>query len=133
MTASVTDKTLRAWLHVVPVDRSIGDGLIFLATTASASKGRASWVLRYRFNGTEREQVLGRYLFLARKRIRMKGGVARRDRFGHVSSDTLNVALRRLPLDGVAHFAVHDIRRTAHSHGGARRGSLCCRTGHALP
>lgn len=61
MTASVTDKTLRAWLHAAPVDRSIGDGLIFLATTASASKGKASWVLRYRFNGTEREQVLGRY------------------------------------------------------------------------
>jgi integrase len=61
MTTLVTDKTLRAWLLAAPVDRSIGDGLTFVATAASASKGKASWVLRYRFNGTEREQVLGRY------------------------------------------------------------------------
>ncbi|WP_230976260.1 tyrosine-type recombinase/integrase [Pseudothauera nasutitermitis] len=56
------------------------------------------------------------YLFPARRRIHMKGGVARRNRFGHVSPDTLNVALRRLPLDGVAHFTVHDMRRTARTH-----------------
>lgn len=56
------------------------------------------------------------YLFPARRRIHMKGGVARRNRFGHVSPDTLNVALRRLPLDGMAHFTVHDMRRTARTH-----------------
>lgn len=36
------------------------------------------------------------YLFPARRLIHMNGGVPRRNRFGHISPDTLNVALRRL-------------------------------------
>lgn len=56
------------------------------------------------------------YLFPARRRVHMKNGVPRKNRFGHVSPDTLNVALRTLPLDGVEHFTVHDMRRTAHAH-----------------
>ena len=53
------------------------------------------------------------HLFPARRRIHLKEGVARRNRFEHVSPDTLNVALKRLPLKGVEHFTVHDMRRTA--------------------
>lgn len=55
------------------------------------------------------------YLFPARCLIHMKEGVPRRNRFGHISPDTLNVALRRLPLDDIEHFTVHDMRRTARS------------------
>src|SRR6218665_60812 len=50
------------------------------------------------------------YLFPPRRLIHMKGGVPRRNRFGHISPDTLNVALRRLPLDDIEHFTVHDMR-----------------------
>lgn len=46
----------------------------------------------------------------------MKGGVPRKNRFGHISPDTLNVALRRLPLEDIEHFTVHDMRRTARTH-----------------
>lgn len=70
MTTLVTDKTLRAWLHAAPTDRSIGDGLIFFATAVSASKGKASWILRYRFNGTESEYVLRRYPDISLKEAR---------------------------------------------------------------
>lgn len=52
---SATDKNLRVWLNAGPVVRGVGDGLTFVATTASASKGKASWVLRYRFGGREKE------------------------------------------------------------------------------
>ena len=40
----------------------------------------------------------------------------RENRFPLVSPDTLNLALRRLKLDGVEHFTVHDMRRTARTH-----------------
>lgn len=56
------------------------------------------------------------YLFPARRRIHMKMGVRRKNRFDHVSPDTLNVALKRLPLEGIEHFTVHDMRRTARTH-----------------
>ena len=56
------------------------------------------------------------YLFPARRRVHMKNGVPRKNRFGHVSPDTLNVALRTLPLDDMEHFTVHDMRRTARTH-----------------
>src|SRR6218665_577202 len=58
----------------------------------------------------------GEYLFPPRRLIQMKGGVPRRNRFGQISPDTLNVALRRLPLDDIEHFTVHDMRRTARTH-----------------
>ena len=53
------------------------------------------------------------HLFPARRRVHRRNGVARKNRFQHISPDTLNVALKRLPLKGVEHFTVHDIRRTA--------------------
>lgn len=66
----VTDKTLRAWLHAGPVDRGIGGGLTFAATASGAMRGQASWVLRYRLGGSEKEKVLGRYPDLSLKDAR---------------------------------------------------------------
>lgn len=59
------------------------------------------------------------YLFPARRLVRIKNGLPRSNRFGHISPDTLNVALKRLPLAGVDHFTVHDMRRTARTQLGA--------------
>ena len=56
------------------------------------------------------------YLFPARRLIHLKNGQPRRNRFQHVGPDTLNVALRRLSLDDLEHFTVHDMRRTARTH-----------------
>jgi integrase len=56
------------------------------------------------------------HLFPARLLIRMKFGVPRKNRFAHISPDTLNAALKRLPLKGIDHFTVHDMRRTARTH-----------------
>jgi integrase len=56
------------------------------------------------------------YLFPARRLIHMKAGVYRKNRFEHISPDTLNVALKRLSLNGIDHFTVHDMRRTARTH-----------------
>ena len=53
------------------------------------------------------------HLFPARRRVHLRNGVARKNRFQHISPDTLNVALKRLPLKDVEHFTVHDMRRTA--------------------
>lgn len=39
----------------------------------------------------------------------------RRHRVAHVATDTLNVALTRVP-HGLPHFTVHDLRRTARTH-----------------
>ena len=56
------------------------------------------------------------HLFPARRLIHMKAGVPRKNRFEHISPDTLNVALKRLPLAEIEHFTVHDMRRTARTH-----------------
>lgn len=56
------------------------------------------------------------YLFPVRRRIRRRRGLSRRNRYEHVSPDTLNVALKRLALNGIEHFTVHDMRRTARTH-----------------
>ncbi|WP_447904346.1 tyrosine-type recombinase/integrase [Stenotrophomonas geniculata] len=79
---NVTDKTLRAWLRAAPIDRGIGGGLTFVASTAAAAKGAASWILRYRFGGVAKEIVLGRYpeltLAQARERTRQERAVIQR-------------------------------------------------------
>lgn len=72
----VTDKTLRAGLRAGPVDRGIGGGLTFIASATSAAKGAASWRLRYRFGGANKEKVLRRYPDLSLKDARV---AARRD------------------------------------------------------
>jgi integrase len=74
---NATDKNLRAWLSAGPVDRGVGDGLTFVATVASARKGKASWILRYRFGGREKEKTLGRYPDVSLKDARE---LARKDR-----------------------------------------------------
>lgn len=56
------------------------------------------------------------YLFPPRRRVGIRPDTGQRNRFPHVSPDTLNLALRRLEIDGVEHFTVHDMRRTARSH-----------------
>lgn len=58
---TVTDLTLRSWLNAGPVDRSVGNNLMFVASDAGARTGRASWILCYRFGGRKKEKVLGRY------------------------------------------------------------------------
>ncbi len=50
---NAADKNLRAWLSSGPLAREVGDGLTFVATAASARKGKASCVLRYRFGRRE--------------------------------------------------------------------------------
>ena len=60
-TRNVSDKTLRAWIRQGTVDRGIGDGLTFIPTAASASIGKASWVLRYRYGKRSKELVIGRH------------------------------------------------------------------------
>ncbi|MCL2876313.1 MAG: tyrosine-type recombinase/integrase [Betaproteobacteria bacterium] len=70
MTRVVTDKTLRAWLRAAPIDRGIGDGLTFLATVIGAASGKASWILRYRFQGKQRDEALGRYPDISLKEAR---------------------------------------------------------------
>ncbi|WP_294635489.1 site-specific integrase [uncultured Aquabacterium sp.] len=74
---ALTDRELRAWLAAGKTDRGIGEGLTFVASASAASKGRASWILRYRVNGRSREKVLGRYPELSLKGARDR---ARKDR-----------------------------------------------------
>ena len=58
---NATAKSLQAWPNAGPVDRGVGDGLTFFAKEASAREGKASWILRYRHGGRQREKVIGRY------------------------------------------------------------------------
>jgi len=63
----ITDRELKAWLAAGPVDRGVGEGLTFVASTTAAQAGRASWILRFRLNGRFKEKVLGRYPELSLK------------------------------------------------------------------
>ncbi|HSW06096.1 tyrosine-type recombinase/integrase [Aquabacterium sp.] len=72
-----TDRELKAWLASGAVDRGVGEGLTFVASTTAAQAGKASWVLRYRLNGHAKEKVLGRYPELSLKDAREQ---ARQDR-----------------------------------------------------
>lgn len=56
------------------------------------------------------------HVFPPRRLVRSRLGVDRKNRFEHVSPDTLNVALKRLSIPGIEHFTVHDMRRTARTH-----------------
>jgi len=89
---TVTDRTLKSWLASGPVDRSVGDGLTFVAKAASAHIGKASWVLRYRHLGRQREKVLGRYPDISLKEAR---DLARQDR-GQVQQGVDVAAKKRL-------------------------------------
>ncbi|WP_428422648.1 tyrosine-type recombinase/integrase [Methylibium sp.] len=74
---AVTDLALKSWLNAGPVDRSVGNGLMFVASDASARTGRASWILTYRFGGRKKEKVLGRYPEISLREARE---IALRDR-----------------------------------------------------
>jgi hypothetical protein len=55
---TIRDVQVRNWINAgKPLAKTDGDGLTF---TLSAS-GTASWVLRYRLSGKQRELTLGRY------------------------------------------------------------------------
>ncbi len=58
---SITDRELKALLAAGAVDRGVGEGLTFVASSTAAQAGKASWILRYRLNGRAKEKVLGRY------------------------------------------------------------------------
>jgi hypothetical protein len=47
----LTDREFKAWLAAGKTDRAIGERLTFVASTGAASKGKASWILRFRVNG----------------------------------------------------------------------------------
>jgi integrase len=66
----ITDREIKAWLAAGAVDRSVGEGLTFVASTIAAQAGKASWILRYRLNGRSKEKVLGRYPELSLKDAR---------------------------------------------------------------
>ncbi|RYE81685.1 MAG: site-specific integrase [Oxalobacteraceae bacterium] len=73
----LTDRELRTWLAAGATDRGIGEGLTFVASASAASRGKASWILRFRVNGRSKEKVLGRYPELSLKAARDQ---ARKDR-----------------------------------------------------
>ena len=66
----ITDREIKAWLAAGAVDRGVGEGLTFVASTSAALAGKASWILRYRLNGRSKEKVLGRYPELSLKDAR---------------------------------------------------------------
>jgi len=76
-----TDIQIRNWIKAgAPVAKSDGDGLTFTLSNG----GTASWVLRYRLNGRQRELTLGRYpdvtiaaarKLAAEKRVEVQQGV----------------------------------------------------------
>lgn len=74
---TVTDLTLKSWLNAGPVDRSVGNNLMFVASDTGARAGRASWILCYRFGGRKKEKVLGRYPEISLREARE---IALRDR-----------------------------------------------------
>jgi integrase len=59
------------------VDRGVGKGLTFVASSTAAQAGKASWILRFRCTGRFKEKVLGRYPALSLKEAR---DLARQDR-----------------------------------------------------
>lgn len=95
---NATDKNLRAWLNAGPTDRGVGDGLTFVATVASARRGKASWVLRYRYGGREKEKTLGRYPDVSLKDARE---LARKDRALLQQGVDVGAAKRREKLKAI--------------------------------
>jgi len=46
----INDREIKAWLAAGAIDRGVGEGLTFVASTIAAQAGKASWILRYRLN-----------------------------------------------------------------------------------
>jgi len=101
-TRNATDKQ-RAWLSAGPVDRGVGDGLTFVATTAAARAGKGSWILRYRFGGRHREKVIGRYPDISPRRqgTCTQGKYKHPEALARVLRLHINPVIGRLPIDEV--------------------------------
>ena len=95
---NATDKNLRAWLNAGPIDRGVGDGLTFVAKEASAREGKASWILRYRYGGRQREKVIGRYPDISLKDAR---DLARKDRALLQQGKDVGAIKRREKLEAI--------------------------------
>ena len=71
---ALTDVQIRHWIKAgVPVAKSDGDGLTFTLSAA----GTASWTLRYRLGGKQKELTLGRYPDLTLGRAREMAAASR--------------------------------------------------------
>ncbi|HTP95817.1 MAG TPA: tyrosine-type recombinase/integrase [Burkholderiales bacterium] len=118
---TITDLHIRNWIKAgEPLAKSDGNGLTF---TLSAS-GTASWVLRYRIGGKQRELTLGRYpdvtiaaarklamekrvnvqqgVDVARQKQKSKQELARAWTFRHLADDYLTRASQNLAAATVA-------------------------------
>jgi len=77
----LTDVHIRNWIKAgKPIAKAFGNGLTF---THSAN-GTASWILRYRFNGRQRELTIGRYPELSIKRASEEALKRRAEIFGGI-------------------------------------------------
>lgn len=71
----LTDVQIKHWIKAGdPVAMSDGDGLTFTLSKT----GTASWVLRYRFGGKQREKSLGRFPDISLKKVRELATALRR-------------------------------------------------------
>ena len=111
MTGVVTDKTLRAWLRAAPIDRGIGDGLTFIATAAGAASGKASWILRYRFHGKQREEALGRYPDFSLKEARELAREHRKRRLHNCPTSCWTITIQSPRASETAHERNRWMRR----------------------
>lgn len=63
---ALNDIQIRHWIKAAaPVAKSDGDGLTFTLSAA----GTASWVLRYRYGGKQREKTIGKFPDISLKRL----------------------------------------------------------------
>lgn len=73
-TGVLTDVQLRHWIKAgLPVAKSDGGGLTFTLT----AKGAASWIVRYRFGGKQKEITLGSYPDLSLTKAREAAAAVR--------------------------------------------------------
>jgi len=64
---ALNDIQIRHWIKAAaPVAKSDGDGLTFTLSAA----GTASWVLRYRYGGKQREKTIGKFPDISLKKAR---------------------------------------------------------------
>ena len=71
---ALNDIQIRHWIKAAaPVAKSDGDGLTFTLSAA----GTASWVLRYRYGGKQREKTIGKFPDISLKKARELAAVDR--------------------------------------------------------
>ena len=104
---NATDKNLRARLSAGSGSRGVGDGLTFVAEEARAREGKASWILRHRYAGRQREKVVGRYPDISLKDAHE---LARKDRALLQQRKDVGAIKRREKLEAID---MHDFAGTA--------------------